>query len=57
MNSDFSSKIVDNEVIPISIMDGVLYINGNNKMYRYLEDNQNQTIISALLLREFLYSL
>lgn len=57
MNSDFSDKVVNNEVISISIMDGVLYIKGNNKMYRYLRDNRNQTIISALLLREFLYSL
>ncbi len=57
MQSDFSGKAVDNEVVPIAIMDGVLYIEGNNKMYRYLLENSSQKIISALVLREFLYSL
>lgn len=56
MQSDFSKKIITNEVIPIAIMDGVLYIKGNNKMYNYLESNPNQIIISSLLLREFLFS-
>lgn len=54
MQASFNKK---NEVIPIAIMDGVLYISGNNKMYRYLEQNPSQIIISALVLREFLYSL
>lgn len=57
MQSTFEDKIVENEVVPISIMDGILYIKGNHKLYRYLENNSNQVIISALLLREFLYSL
>jgi len=44
--------------IKIAILDGVLYIRGGNKLYRditvtYAEEN----ILSALLLREFLYSL
>ena len=43
---------------PIAIFDGVLYIKGKNKMYReittrYADDN----IMSALVLREFLYQL
>ena len=43
---------------PIAILDGVLYIKGKNKMYReittrYADDN----IMSALVLREFLYQL
>lgn len=54
--SDFSGKAVENEVIPIAIMDGVLYIQGNNKMYRYINENNDMIIISALLLGEFLYS-
>lgn len=57
MQFSFEEKIVSNEVIPISIMDGVLYIKGNHKLYKYLQNNPEQTIISALLLREYLYSL
>lgn len=57
MQASFEDKKVDNQVIPIAIMDGVLYIKGNHKMYRYLQDSPDRIIISALLLREFLYSL
>lgn len=57
MTSTFHSSILNTEVIPIAIMDGVLYIKGNNKLYRYLENHEEQIIISSLLLREFLYSL
>lgn len=57
MQSDFANKKLKNEVIPIAIMDGVLYIKGKNKMYRYLQTYDNQIIVSALLLREFLYSI
>lgn len=55
--SSFESKKVSNEVVPISIMDGVLYIKGNNKLYKYLMEHEDQIIVSSLLLREFLYSL
>ena len=57
MQTSFSDKIVENDVIPISIMDGVLYIKNKRKLYKYLENNPDKIIISALLLREFLYSL
>lgn len=57
MQQDFSEKLVENEVVPIAIMDGVLYIQGGNKMYTYLCNHPEQTIISSLLLREFLFSL
>ncbi len=57
MQSSFEDKIVDNAIIPIAIMDGVLYINGSYKLYKYLQNNPEQIIISTLLLREFLYSL
>ena len=57
MKSSFKNKDVANDVIPICVLDGVLYIKGKNKMYRYLEEHSEQIIISALLLREFLYSL
>lgn len=57
ITSNFYSKLLNAEVIPIAIMDGVLYIKGNHKLYRYLENHEEQIIISSLLLREFLYSL
>ncbi|MBQ0016812.1 MAG: restriction endonuclease [Bacteroidales bacterium] len=42
----------------IAILDGVLYIKGNNKMYRELtETYKSYNIMSALVLREFLYQL
>jgi len=46
------------KAVPIAILDGVLYIRGNNKMYKditqtYADDH----IMSALVLREFLYQL
>ncbi len=57
MQSSFEEKKVDNEIIPIAIMDGVLYIQGKSKMYRYLQEHTEQIIISSLILREFLYSI
>jgi hypothetical protein len=42
----------------IAILDGVLYIKGNNKMYRDITTTyKDYNIFSALLLREYLYSL
>lgn len=45
------------EVIKIAICDGVLYIEGNNKMHKHLKNHDDQIVISSLLLREFLFSL
>lgn len=45
------------EVIKIAICDGVLYIKGKNKMHKHLINNENEIIISSLLLRDFLYSI
>ena len=58
INTMTSEFITDKEVIPIAILDGILYLQSGSKMYRdittkYAEDN----ILSAILLREFLYSL
>lgn len=40
----------------IAILDGVLFIKGNNKMYKEItEDLKNKNIMSSLVLREFLY--
>ena len=44
-------------VIPIAILDGVLYFPNSSKIYKYLNNNPQDNIMSALLLREFLYSL
>ena len=57
ITSKFHSAKLKAEVVPIAVMDGVLYIKGNHKMYRYLESHEEQIIVSSLLLREFLYSL
>ena len=57
ITSSFHSTILNAEVIPVAILDGVLYIKGKHKLYRYLENHEEQIIISSLLLREFLYSL
>ncbi len=45
------------EVVPVAILDGVLYLKNHGKMYEYLSHNHKDNIMSALLLREFLYSL
>jgi hypothetical protein len=48
----------DVTAVAIAILDGVLYINSNNKMYRDITTTyKDYNIYSALLLREFLYSL
>ena len=44
--------------ITTAILDGVLYIPGNNKMYKsIIETNKRQNIMSALVFREFLYQI
>lgn len=44
------------KAIKIAILDGVLYIKGKNKMYRSITTTyKNYNIMSALVLREFLY--
>ncbi len=58
--SDAMSTIETRNVkaIKIAILDGVLYIKGNNKMYKSLITiYKDYNIMSALVLREFLYQL
>ena len=44
--------------IKIAILDGVLYIPGANKLYKSItQDYKDSNIMSALVLREFLYQL
>jgi hypothetical protein len=46
------------KAITVAILDGVLYIKGNNKMYKDITERyKNENIMSALVLREFLYQL
>jgi hypothetical protein len=51
-------KTASVQAIAVAILDGVLYINSNNKMYRDITTAYSDcNIVSALLLRDFLYSL
>ena len=46
------------KAIKIAILDGVLYLNGNNKLYRDITTKYKKyNSMSALVLREFLYQL
>jgi hypothetical protein len=46
------------KAVKIAILDGVLYIKGKNKMYKAItETYKKYNIMSALVLREFLYQL
>ena len=48
----------DVKAIKIAILDGVLYINGTNKMHSTLiEKSKTHDIMSALILRDYLYSI
>lgn len=57
ITSDLLPNRLSVRVIKIAICDGVLYIRGNNKMHRHLLENNEQIVLSSLLLREFLYSI
>lgn len=44
--------------VKVAILDGVLYIKGNNRMYKSITQTyKNYNIMSALVLREFLYQI
>jgi len=45
------------KAIKVAILDGVLYIPKNTKMYKFLRDNPSYNILSSLVLREFLFQL
>ncbi len=46
------------DAIIIAILDGVLYIPTNNKMYKFLKENKQQyNILSTLVLRDFLFQI
>jgi len=57
---DAISTITDKKVkaVTVVVLDGVLYISGNNKMYRDITTTYSScNIFSALVFRDFLYSL
>lgn len=61
-NAQFNDAValVNNKkvkAVTIAILDGVPYIENNNKMSKYVRDNNNLNIMSALVLKEFLYQL
>ncbi len=46
------------KAVKVAILDGVLYIKGNNKMYKAVAGElKDENIMSALVLREFLYQI
>ncbi len=48
----------DIKAIKVAILDGVLYIKGNNKMYKDITTKYKElNIMSSLVLREFLYQI
>jgi hypothetical protein len=53
--STIKAKNVD--AVKIAILDGVCYIKGNNKMFKEISSLGKYNIMSALVLREFLYQL
>lgn len=57
MKSEFRNT--NYKVKTIAILDGVLYIKSRNKMYTSISENFNDedVIISAVLLRDYLYSI
>lgn len=62
-NAQFNDAITllnNSEVnaVKVGVLDGVVYIRGQNKMHRFLlEDKSEYNIMSALVLRNFLYQL
>jgi len=62
-NAQFNDAIATIETknvtaVKIAILDGVLYIKGSNKMYKSItETYKDYNIMSALVLREFLYQI
>lgn len=55
----YKIRQTDKKVKVISILDGVLYIPGKHKMYKRITEGfaDDEVIISAVLLRDYLYSL
>jgi hypothetical protein len=57
--NDAISTIESNvNAVKIAILDGILYIKGNNKMFKSISETYSTyNIMSSLVLREFLYQI
>ena len=56
--SDYSFTKERFSAVKVAILDGVLYIKGKNKMHKLItEDYKEYNIMSALVLRDFLYQI
>lgn len=56
LNDAINLLETDVDAVKVAILDGVLFIEGNNKMHNLIT-NTDYNIISALVLREFLYQI
>jgi len=58
-NAQFNDAIsvIDSDIraVKVAILDGVLYIRSSNKMHVSITESSNRNIMSALVLRNFLY--
>jgi hypothetical protein len=55
-NDAVSTLKTDVNAVTVAVLDGVLFIKGNNKMYRKITTElQDYNVMSALVLRDFLY--
>lgn len=58
LNDALSTISAEADAVKIAILDGVCYIEGDDKMYKTITEEYGEcNIMSALLLRNFLYSL
>lgn len=57
LNDAIVTLSVSCNAVNIAILDGVIYIPGKHKMNRVLYENTDKPIMSALVLRDFLYQL
>jgi hypothetical protein len=57
--NDAIALVTNKEVkaVTIAVLDGVPYIEGNNKMSKFVRENEGYNIMSALVLKEFLYQI
>lgn len=57
LHTQLDNPQVEEEIIQIIIADGVVFLNADNKFNKYLRENEDEVIISSLLLREYLFSI
>jgi len=57
VNTELNANINNVDVIKIAILDGVLYIKGNNKLHNAITNSKDNIILSAIYLRDFLHTI